>query len=100
MQIGTFARLGSLTLVMKGEGIPAHSQWAAHHSAPAQKQAETLLPRLLVVILLDRRQALLVPLTHTRPGWRAPFFGLLRAKTKILPGIVNQNQSPDLTIKS
>lgn len=32
--VGDFARLGPLTLVMKGEDIPAHSQWAG---APAER---------------------------------------------------------------
>ena len=31
--VGDFARIGKLTIVMKGEGIPAHSQW---EGAPAQ----------------------------------------------------------------
>ncbi|KIL99882.1 hypothetical protein CCC_02671 [Paramagnetospirillum magnetotacticum MS-1] len=31
--VGDFARIGMLTIVMKGEGIPAHSQW---EGAPAQ----------------------------------------------------------------
>ncbi|ARJ67358.1 peptide synthetase [Magnetospirillum sp. ME-1] len=32
-EVGDFARIGKLTIVMKGEGIPAHSQW---EGAPAQ----------------------------------------------------------------
>ncbi len=31
--VGDFARVGKLTIVMKGEGLPAHSQW---EGAPAQ----------------------------------------------------------------
>lgn len=34
-QVGDFARLGPLTLVMKGEGIPAHSEWAGAPAEPA-----------------------------------------------------------------
>jgi non-ribosomal peptide synthetase-like protein len=32
-RVGDFAQIGSLTIIMKGEEIPAHSQW---HGAPAQ----------------------------------------------------------------
>ena len=35
-RIGDYARLGNLTIVMKGEAIPAHTQWAG---APAQPAA-------------------------------------------------------------
>lgn len=35
-KVGDFARLGPLTVVMKGEGIPAHSEW---HGAPAEPVA-------------------------------------------------------------
>ncbi|EME71978.1 hypothetical protein H261_00325 [Paramagnetospirillum caucaseum] len=35
-EVGDFARIGKLTIVMKGEGIPAHSQW---EGAPAQTVA-------------------------------------------------------------
>ena len=34
--VGDFARLGPLTLVMKGESIPAHSEWVG---APAEPKA-------------------------------------------------------------
>ena len=34
--IGDYARLGPLTVVMKGEGIPAHSEWVG---LPAQPRA-------------------------------------------------------------
>ena len=39
--VGDFARLGPLTLVMKGESIPPHSEWAGSPAAPK----ETLQPR-------------------------------------------------------
>ncbi len=32
--IGDYARLGQLTIVMKGEGIPAHSEWAGAPALP------------------------------------------------------------------
>jgi serine acetyltransferase len=35
-QIGDYAQLGPLTIVMKGEHIPAHTQWIG---APAQPAA-------------------------------------------------------------
>ncbi len=37
--IGDFARLGPLTLVMKGEAIPAHSEWAGAPAEPAEPVA-------------------------------------------------------------
>ena len=38
--VGDFARLGPLTLVMKGESIPAHSAWCG---APAEPQASAVM---------------------------------------------------------
>ncbi len=45
-RVGDYARLGPLTVVMKGEHIPAHSEWIGapavpmtHAAAPAHKQA-------------------------------------------------------------
>jgi non-ribosomal peptide synthetase-like protein len=35
-QVGDFARLGPLTVVMKGESIPAHSEWIGAPAEPAQ----------------------------------------------------------------
>jgi non-ribosomal peptide synthetase-like protein len=34
--VGDFARLGPLTVVMKGESIPAHSEWVGAPAEPAQ----------------------------------------------------------------
>ncbi|BDV38161.1 peptide synthetase [Methylocystis bryophila] len=35
-QVGDFARLGPLTVVMKGESIPAHSEWIGAPAEPAR----------------------------------------------------------------
>jgi non-ribosomal peptide synthetase-like protein len=35
--VGNNARLGALTLVMKGESIPANGNWAGCPAAPARK---------------------------------------------------------------
>ncbi|HIJ39048.1 MAG TPA: amino acid adenylation domain-containing protein [Rhodospirillaceae bacterium] len=40
-RIGDYARIGQLTIIMKGEEIPAHSQW---HGAPAQEAQEASAP--------------------------------------------------------
>jgi non-ribosomal peptide synthetase-like protein len=34
-KIGDFARLGNLTMVMKGESIPAHTEWEGAPAIPA-----------------------------------------------------------------
>lgn len=39
--VGDFARLGPLTVVMKGESIPAHSEWVGAPAEPAARGAET-----------------------------------------------------------
>jgi serine acetyltransferase len=33
--IGDYARLGPLTIVMKGESIPAHTEWCGAPAVPA-----------------------------------------------------------------
>jgi non-ribosomal peptide synthetase-like protein len=38
-KVGDFARLGPLTLVMKGEGLPANSAWCGAPAVPAQAEA-------------------------------------------------------------
>ncbi len=38
--VGDFAQLGPLTLVMKGESIPAHSEWAGAPAEPALRHAD------------------------------------------------------------
>ena len=40
-QVGDFARIGPLSIIMKGESIPAHSSW---HGAPAQTVTEAPPP--------------------------------------------------------
>jgi non-ribosomal peptide synthetase-like protein len=37
-QVGDFARLGPLTVVMKGESIPPHSEWIGAPAEPAQSR--------------------------------------------------------------
>lgn len=49
--VGEFARLGPLTIVMKGERIPAHTQW---HGAPAIRR-QSLTGRQMEVVPLVRR---------------------------------------------
>ncbi len=39
-RVGDFARLGPLTLVMKGEEIPAHTEWAGAPAEPAAAAAK------------------------------------------------------------
>jgi hypothetical protein len=34
--VGDFARLGPLTIVMKGESIPAHTEWSGAPAQPTQ----------------------------------------------------------------
>ncbi|MCW2236979.1 Pls/PosA family non-ribosomal peptide synthetase [Azospirillum canadense] len=41
--VGDYARLGPLTLVMKGEEIPAHTEWAG---APAERAVEAPQPEI------------------------------------------------------
>ena len=50
-QVGEFARLGPLTIVMKGERIPAHTEW---HGAPAVRR-QSLSGKMMQVITLPRR---------------------------------------------
>ena len=38
-QIGDFARLGPLTIVMKGENLPAHTRWEGAPAVPAKAPA-------------------------------------------------------------
>jgi serine acetyltransferase len=38
-QVGDYARLGPLTVVMKGEHIPAHSEWIGAPAEPKPVQA-------------------------------------------------------------
>jgi non-ribosomal peptide synthetase-like protein len=37
--VGDFARLGPLTIVMKGESIPAHTEWSGAPAAPTRHVA-------------------------------------------------------------
>ena len=41
-QVGDFARLGPLTVVMKGESIPGHTEWEGAPAVPVVHQAEEL----------------------------------------------------------
>jgi serine acetyltransferase len=36
--VGDFARLGPLTIVMKGESIPPHTEWSGSPAAPTRAQ--------------------------------------------------------------
>ncbi len=49
--VGDFARLGPLTIVMKGERIPANSEW---HGAPATRR-QALAGKQLIPVALPRR---------------------------------------------
>jgi non-ribosomal peptide synthetase-like protein len=40
--VGEYARLGPLTLVMKGEHIPAHSEWVGSPAEPKAIEKEPL----------------------------------------------------------
>jgi non-ribosomal peptide synthetase-like protein len=42
--VGDFAHLGPLTVVMKGEYIPAHSRWIGAPAEPAKKKGRARLP--------------------------------------------------------
>ncbi len=50
-EVGEFARLGPLTIVMKGERIPAHTEW---HGAPAVRR-HAVSGRQMQVVPLVRR---------------------------------------------
>ena len=41
-KVGDFARLRPLTIVMKGESIPAHTEWEGAPAVPVVHQAEEL----------------------------------------------------------
>jgi hypothetical protein len=41
-KVGDFARLRPLTIVMKGESIPSHSEWEGAPAVPVVHQAEEL----------------------------------------------------------
>ncbi|WP_254432476.1 Pls/PosA family non-ribosomal peptide synthetase [Magnetospirillum sp. SS-4] len=45
--VGEFARIGNLTIVMKGETIPAHGEW---EGAPAQTAPRMARPRTMPVV--------------------------------------------------
>ena len=38
--IGDYVRLSPLTVVMKGEALPAHTEWAGAPAVPAEAPAE------------------------------------------------------------
>ncbi len=56
-KVGDYARIGPLTIVMKGEHIPAHSAW---HGAPAQINREDMVGRETVATVRERPVPVLV----------------------------------------
>ncbi len=42
-KVGDYAVLRPLTIVMKGEGIPAHSEWEGSPAVPVMHEAPTVL---------------------------------------------------------
>ena len=40
--IGEYVRLSPLTVVMKGEALPAHTEWAGAPAVPAEAAAEAI----------------------------------------------------------
>lgn len=57
-QVGDFARIGPLSIIMKGETIPAHSSW---HGAPAQTITEPAPAATPAFITVDNLSALSQP---------------------------------------